>query len=413
MRGRAGIVFVVTVLLAVLAVYGYWLEANFETREREVVTGVSEKARRNPLLAAERFLNAIGREVVSVSGRDRLLEPPAPGDVLLVNRFSANLPVEREEALVEWMSRGGHLILAPGRPWDEETETGGSRFLEGFGIRLEEGAACGCPEDESAAADADELELEEWESPEEGSELADEAGAEEEQEGIVATLPGREEALAVSFDADLILRDIDEISDWRIGEEGATHLLQIWLGEGRLTVLSDIGFLHNEQIGELDHAAFLASLVEGGGKIWLLYSSNMPSLLSLLWDNQPYILVSLCLAVVLWVWWLTGFTGARRMLSGTPRRNLLEHLDAAAAYAWRVDRARQMSAASRQAVFRAWVQKHPRLQQLERKPRCAWIAEHSGLPQETVESALYGEPRNEEDLIHITAAQQKLLAALT
>jgi len=414
MRDRTGIWLAAGALFLVFGYYGYWFFTNFERREREVLDDVSEQARRNPLLAAERFLERIGRDVESVAGRDRLLEPPPAGDVLLVNRFGANLPPEREDVVLRWLEEGGHLILAPVRAWDEDDEADGSGFLESFGIRLERSGLCGCGEEEY------EENLEEEgsdEVPDDAVQTAEDEDSEDEdlfslleidtdnREAIALTVAGLDEPMTVSVNANRIL--------YRLDDEEYAHLVQMDVGAGRLSVLSDIDFLHNDRIGDEDHARFIAALTQGDGKVWLLYSSNMPSLISLLWRHQPYLVLSACLLVGLWMWWLTGFTGARRETFGTPRRNLLEHLDAAAGYAWRVDRARQMSGGSRQSVLRAWVLKHPALQDMDRATRCDWIAGHSGLPAGEVEFALYAEARDERELIRISAARQGLLAALT
>jgi hypothetical protein len=87
---RVGIA--VAVLLMGLMGWGvYWLVANHERHYREIRVGVSAEARRNPFLAAERFLRGVGLESESVPSREYLLRPPETTGVLLVNRLSPNL----------------------------------------------------------------------------------------------------------------------------------------------------------------------------------------------------------------------------------------------------------------------------------------------------------------------------------
>jgi len=383
-------------VLALLAVgfYVQWFFTHFEAREQEVRREVSPEARRNPLLAAERFLGRIGRAAQSVSGRDRLLRLPPPGDALLVNRFIAHLPPEREDALEQWLQQGGHLIVTAVREWDEESGSGGNRFLDRFGVRLQVGA-CGCPDEEpDDTADAD---------------SGDRAESGDTLEVAVA---GRAAPLRVAFDQERLLQDGDGAAAWAVGDEERFHLLQFRVGAGRLTVLSDNGFFHNEQIGEADHALFLADLTEGANKVWLLYSSNMPSLVALLWSNQPFLVVSVLVTALLWLGYLTGFSGPRRRPGARSRRNLLEHLDAAAAYAWRIDRAQRLLAVFRDASVRGWERRHHLLARLDRKARCRWIAERSGLTPREVESALYEEVGREQDFVRVSAAQQRVLSGL-
>ena len=137
------------------------------------------------------------------------------------------------------------------------------------------------------------------------------------------------------------------------------------------------------------------------------------ALVSLLWTNQPWLVVSLGLAALLWLWSLKDFTGALREPQIGRRRNLLQHLDAAAAYAWRTDRALRLTEATRESVLRDWTLKHPELQDLGREPLCERIANYSGMTPADVDTALYGGAQDERELITMSAARQRLLAALS
>ena len=96
------------VLLSVAA--WVWFERNFERQLREVPTGWSPAAKRNPFLAAEHFLRRVGIEVESVPGRDLLRDLPPPGDLLVVNGLDA-LNAERRQRLRDWLERGGRLLV--------------------------------------------------------------------------------------------------------------------------------------------------------------------------------------------------------------------------------------------------------------------------------------------------------------
>ena len=215
----------------------------------------------------------------------------------------------------------------------------------------------------------------------------------------------------MAFDRERLLLEA-EGAGWAVSHGDHFHLLQFQVGAGRLTVLSDNAFLHNDEIGEADHALFLADLTEGTRKVWLLYSSDMPSLLALLWRNAPFLVVSLVTVALLWLGYLTAFSGPRRRLGEPSRRSLLEHLDAAAAYAWRIDRARGLLAGFRDASSSGWERRHHQLGRLDREQRCRWIAEQSGLTVQEVETALYQEVESEQDFVRVSAAQQRVLLRL-
>ena len=119
-------------------------------------------------------------------------------------------------------------------------------------------------------------------------------------------------------------------------------------------------------------------------------------------------MASALLLAVLGVWYLARYSGPRRVAATPARRNLLEHLEAAAGYHWRMDRGRQLVAGTRSNLEQAWLRRHPVLDTLDPPARFRWIAGHAGLTPEQVEAALGGGARNEAELIRISRLQQRL-----
>ncbi len=383
---------VLGVLLAGLAGWGvHWFLTHHERHKMDTRTGVSPQARRNPLLAAEHFLSRLGLDSQSISGRDQLLKPPPEPGLLVVNNLGPSLPPEREQDLLNWVRQGGHLVVTPGQVWDEEKETGGNHLLDAFGVRL--------------------ISLEVEDEGEEPTGV-EENGQSGEKTTIPIDLPGYRQPLQIAFDPDLILVDRSGLADEGPLSEVDGYLLRYSIGQGQLTVLSDHQIFTNDEIGEGDHALFLAALADGQERAWLLYSSNMPSLLRLLWQNAPQLLISCLLLLSLILWSMMLRTGPLIGRKGENRRNLMEHLDAAAGYAWRTDRARGMFDATRRALEQAWRRRHLALGRLDRRARCEWIAERAGLAPDEVEMALYGDYSGEQEFMGVSAAQQRLTEIL-
>jgi hypothetical protein len=379
-------------LLAGLAGWSvHWFLTNHERHSMEIRTGVSPQAMRNPFLAAEHFLSRLGIDSESISGRDHLLNPPPEPGLLLVNNLGPSLPPERERDLLNWVREGGHLVVAPGQLWDEETETGGNSLLDAFGIRLISIEVEN--EDEEPAGD-------------------EETPQSEEETSVPIDLPGYRAPLQIAFDPDLILVDRSGLADGDSRSEGNGYVLRYAVGQGRLTVLSDNRIFTNNKIGDRDHALFLAVLADNQKRAWLLYSSNMPSLLTLLWQNAPQLLISCLLLLSLIVWRMMLWTGPLIEKKSETRRNLMEHLDAAAGYAWRTDQARGMFDGTRRVLEQAWRRRHLALGRLDRRARCDWIAERAGLAPEEVEMALYGDYAGEQEFTGVSAVQQRLAGIL-
>ena len=380
------------VLLTGLAGWGvHWFLTHHERHSKDIRTGVSPQARRNPFLAAEHFLSRLDIDSKSISGRDQLLNPPREPGLLLVNNLGPSLPPEREEDLLNWVRQGGHLVVTPGQVWDEEKETGGNNLLDALGVRL--------------------LSLEVEDEGEEPTGV-EENGQSGEKTAVSIELPGYRQPLQIAFDPDLILVDRSGLADGGSRAEEDGYLLRYSIGQGRLTVLSDHRIFTNDEIGEGDHALLLAVLAEGQERAWLLYSSNMPSLLRLLWQNAPQLLISCLLLFSLILWRMMLRTGPLIGKKRENRRNLMEHLDAAAGYAWRTDRARGMFDATQRALEQKWRRRHLALGRLDRRARCEWIAERAGLTPDKVEMALYGDYSGEQEFTGVSAAQQRLTEIL-
>jgi hypothetical protein len=364
-------------LLLVLLGWGiHWFLDNHRWENLEIKVDVSAEARRNPWLAAERFLTRLDRTVESQSGRRLLLQPPAAEGVMIVKRLGRALPAEREQALVEWISSGGHLVLET-NPNDE----GATALRERFGVELGEL---------------------DWGNPEE---------ADGEDCGCLARFhyPGYAEPLQAALSPNRYLAASDPAPDWWLDNPSGTQLLRLGLGRGRLTLLTETEWLDNERIGEQDHAMLLALLVGDARAVWLVYGGDQPGVLALFWAKAPYLVLTGLLFAGLLVWRLGRRSGPLLAAPPPARRDLLEHLQAAAHYAWRLDRAQGLLADSRRRLLQDWQRRHPRLERLDRAECSAWIAERRGLAAVAVERALYGPIGDEGELIRASALLRRLM----
>lgn len=387
MRSRLLLSLLLLLLLSLLGWGVGWLLDNYEQRSREIRADVSPLARRNPLLAAEWFLDRLGIPSDSLSGRDHLLNPPSQPGLLLVNRLGGSLPPARQQALREWVAGGGHLVIAPEGEWDESSASSGNTLLDSLGVQP--------------------VVLEEDKDPQ-AVEVATDSSA----SPLRFRMPGSEQVLSVNFSSRRILLDSHRRADWWVEGERGAHLLQFRIGAGRVTVLSDHDFFSNERIGEQDHALFLALLAQDQTRAWLLYSSNMPSLMQLLWRHAPGLMIALICLLLLLVWRLTRRIGPLLPDRREVRRNLLEHLSAVGRYIWRNDHADSAFRRTQEALEQAWRRRHPVLQTMRRSARCEWIGQHAGISGKAVEGALYGVLSGERSLIQLSAIQQRLAACL-
>lgn len=367
-------------LLAVI-----WFFNNFELAERETVGGYSQEARRNPFLAAERFLTRIGRNASSVSSSDLWRNLPDSNDVLVVYRYVPPAGEERQQLLREWIEAGGHLIVGADSTLrvgkDKDRKVPG--LLAELGVRVHEDAPSLMPT--VPVQERIEIEFEDVDTP-----------------------------VGVNMSSRRYLEDTDDQSIAGVPLGEGYGLLQYAMGDGLVTVLADNTFLTNRHIGDEDHALALALLVgeEQEGKVWLVHDVVMPSLLDLAWQHAPHALVAVLVAALLWLWKLGARLGPLLPPAQLPRRDISEHLAASATYLWRLDRAQQLFHDNRQRIEQSWLGKHYVLRAMTPAERCHWIAARSGLSARAVERALYADYAAESDFIELSSYLQVLRMAL-
>lgn len=362
-----------------------WFFNNFELAEREMVGGYSQEARRNPFLAAERFLQRIGRDAASVSSTDLWRNLPGSDDVLVVYRYVPPAGAERQQLLRDWIEAGGHLIVGADSTLriGKEADRKIPGLLAELGVRVIEREQGILPDIPVQARI--EIEFAEVEAP-----------------------------VGVTMSTQRYLEDTEDQASAGVSLDEGYGLLQYEVGEGLVTVLADNTFLTNRRIGDEDHALALALLVgtEPTGKVWLVHDVVMPSLLDLAWQHASHMLVALSAAVLLWLWKMGARLGPLLPPAQAPRRDISEHLTASATYLWRLDRTQTLFRHNRQRIEQAWLGKHYVLRAMEPAERCHWIAARSGLTPRAVERALYADYAAESDFIELSSYLQVLRTAL-
>ncbi|EGV19159.1 DUF4350 domain-containing protein [Thiocapsa marina] len=319
---------VVGLILIVVALIGAVL-SQLERRTLQIEIGPSEEARRNPFLAAERFLARMEIPVASESGRERLRRLPPPTDTLVV-RHTGSLAPERRRALDQWLTDGGRLVVTASAPETAGAEEGD--LAAGYGVR---------PSTEDAKRSA----------------------ADDHTE-VIAEIPveGTGRPLRAAFSTERALETVAE-PDMAIIAADRLRLVRLPVGDGSLTVLAEDRFMTNAAIGEHDHALLMAYLLapEPGGTVWLLYDREMPWLGAVVWSAAPYAVISGALCLLAWAWAAGARLGPLQPVPSRDRRDLLEHLDASGDFLWRHGQADPLIKPTRRRVLERWRRRRPDL----------------------------------------------------
>ncbi|TWE05466.1 uncharacterized protein DUF4350 [Pseudomonas sp. AG1028] len=345
-------------LVLILGLLGNFLLQRAESYEEVVTHGPSPEARANPYLAAEQFLRKQGIEVARADNLAGLDTLPSRGHTLLLLANRSNLTPRQNERLLEWTARGGHLLFVAERMWDEEQGKSGDGLLDKLNVQQ-------YPVEQ----------LDEEDAEQEGGSAADEqpseSASEEDQQEPTDAYPNltklyleNEQAPAyIDFDTDFHLYDANNLAHVWANSGEATHLLQIYHGDGLISIVSDAWVWQNENLGNYDNAWLLWYLSQDSA-VTLVYNADRDSLLTLLQRHFAPALLALALLLVLTLWHVGQRRGPLLQPQPVSRRQLQEHLRAAADFLLRQSGQQRLLGNLQQDILRRARRRHPGFERL-------------------------------------------------
>jgi hypothetical protein len=411
---RAGIV------AGLIAVCTAGFFACFEQREVSFHEPPSIEARRNNYLALGRLLERMGHDVEvakDLTGLDRLPEPPA---TVFFARNRAALGEARSQQLLDWVERGGHLVLVTYTTWkiaeddsgEYEIESGRpDLILDRFGLRqraaTQEEMAQDLAEAALPAPSTETLGEEEGEHAEETENVTPPRavpptvgdvlkgnwlpGA---RESVWATFEEGGEPFEVEFHSGFWWDDTESVATWSVSGERGPHLVEVAHGDGLISALTSDEPLVNDTIGNVENAEFIVRWLRHGrdafAPVLIFASTEWPSFWQLVSEHGTPALIALAVLIAAWLWRSLVRFGPVLPEPDLARRRWLEHLEAAGAFHWRHDRAQGLLAKLREAVQRELAQRRPGLARLAERERNERLAQASGLPEAEVAHALAG-----------------------
>jgi hypothetical protein len=351
------------VLLLVLGLLGLYLLGKLTPYQQTLNHGAAPEARANPYLAAEHFLRKQGLQVKRADGLDILKDLPSAGQTLLLLGERTRMTPKQAERLLAWASNGGHLLFVAERLWDEDDGKSGDLLLDSLGIQQYESEAL--DEDLSAATDAeasaDAKQHAESMPNEAPPAAADEGNAYPELTQLY--LQNEEAPAYFSFDTDFHLFDAENRAHAWANSAAATHLLQLYHGDGLISVVSDSWIWQNQGINKYDNAWLLWYMTQDS-QVTLLYRADRDNLLSLLLKHFPQALIALALLLVFGLWHLGMRQGPLLLPASRNRRQLQEHLRGSADFLLRHNGQHSLLQGLQQDIQRRARHRHPGFERL-------------------------------------------------
>ena len=365
-RGAFGALIAAVCLAA--AVWGYF---NFERVTQREFTGFSGEAARNPLLALERLDQRMGVKT-EVTSRPADLDHLPPRATLVLSRNRSAMTAERVKAVVEWVARGGHLIVEAEAPDIRDA------LLDALRVTRRE-----IPRHKAAER--------------------------------TVSLPGRDDGFrVVTLPMALHYHGGGESYAAVSGEVTAALLIRD--GDAQVTVLPSFDFMRNRSIGEHDHARFawaLISLKPGTERVLIAPRFEQPSLIAWLAREARGVAIAAFVLVALWLWRVSRRFGPVELPPEPRRRRLLDHLRASGHFQWAAGSAPALLAAAREACLAKIARSRPALAHLTPSERAARLAELTQLPPAEVEHALQGVAANPRAFTAAVSTLQQIEEKLT
>lgn len=413
--------YLIYTLLAIAS--GVFCSCSRETEERETVLGYFGQAKRNPYLAAERYLKADGKQVTTLSGTLQF----EADETLVVSPASSIRSVADCERLLDWVVDGGHFVCFLER---------GEDYFEDVGDWANHSPWSWSEEDEVNTGVEQllkDLEVEVVVSPTERATIEES----EESEDSVVVVEGKQYKRSVAMGevlpySEVVTVGVDEdgersftmqlggerrmkplthyyVDDWY--EAGETHrFLSRSYGDGRVTFLSDARAFRNPYLKLEQHAEMLDYLAEGDGKI-VFSLGKVPGFLAMLFEQAWMALYGLLLLTVLWLWKNMPRFGPLLEVHDGHSRNYAELLSNSGKFLWRNKCDAALLQPLRDAVARQ--SGEPFAQSLDSQALVSKLSESSGIAPELVAEAMTRtDVRDANSMVRITKTLQSLLKSL-
>jgi len=284
-----------------------WFFKSFDKIPVEIPLGYSSEAKKNPFLAAEKFLEKISIELESRHDFGLFDDSLGQFDTVLVNGSRIGMSSLRRDNMKNWIEQGGHLVLLATEYYEYEFGSSRDKFLDEVGLRFY-----------NTDSDYDYYD----------------------DEGNLTYLSFEEfeNNTEIHFYGTGYIEDTSGNASFIAGPEDVDQFIQYPMGEGLLTVVIDFSIWRNGRISEHDHAMFLTQLIGSSPKAWLVYNREQPSLLSLMLDQAPLILISSSVMLLLVLGGQLWRKGPAKKDTPPIQREIMQHVAAAGEFSFRSDR---------------------------------------------------------------------------
>lgn len=409
------------IVLIIITLLTYVFFKLFEPYEEMKDLGWSKKALRNPYLAAEQFLLKNNINVTSSNNFEKLTHLPEKSMIFISD--SRKLLTKKQVAdLLDWLDKGGHLIITAPIYNKNKTNT----LLSKFNVknRLNEKTDEDNPDFNVSRKKLSEQLNEINKDIKNKKVISKHEKIIAEDEITYLSFTDLKEKLRINFSSDSSLshpylyskedykRTRQDPTYWA-GNEHGTYFMQFSVGDGLLSVITDNKIWRSSNIDKLDHAYLLWILSGNNAEVALLYGANIPSIFYYMWEHTSELIIAFFIWLFAWLLYRSRRFGKIGDDSSTVNRSISEHIRASSEYLWRNKKFEHLIDPVRADIFRRTNHLYPYFDNLNEIEQITLISNHSKVEFNTVNIALIKAFNgNENEFTHIISHLQKIRNSL-
>lgn len=381
--------------VSVLGVYNFLQTHKYKTFSER--TDFKGEARTNPLYAARLFLKRMGIPSETKHSLQGFGSFPQTSTVILLDTRRTTLSKAKIDQLIKWIESGGHLIAKANKDWEASDKNKARKkqsrdpLQRYLGVHVSSGSEFIELVDENLENFEDILD-----------EVNDAKNKDKNSDKKInypkISLKGANKKLALK-DTWFRAINVDEKHQDKTEEielSGRNYIIRQRVGEGMVTLVSDMKFIENKALGKADHAEILWYLVHGlhsslyqPKSVWLIHNDEMPALWRLLWQYGWAFILSLLLLFIAWLLHSTRRFGPLIPKAEENRRSLNEHISSSGQFYWQHNKRNKLLQSARQALMQKLARMHPGWSQRSESEQLDIIAKQSKLSPDTLYRAMY------------------------
>lgn len=383
MSKSAWLISIVGALFIAFVGFSLW---SLEWEKTEIETGFSEEARKDPLIAAKRFLASKQVELKKLTGQEDFIASRAitldKNSSFIVDEAALSEYHHFEKALLQWVEAGGHLIylMSPRR---DSLEIANSLILQSTNISI-------VPSENRA------FRLNLFAKPDANIEFE-----QHENEYLTWYMPYQFAIENCQGEA------------LKVKNSETTVICDQALGGGFITFMSSIHPISNDGLRHLDHGELLLWLVGENNYLWYLPSLNSPNWLITLWRWSNLFVVTFVALLLLIMWFLAVRFGRARTPHSVDKNIFAEHIQATGNLLVQQSQFKHLKQVLLTDIEHAMEVRSPRFKQLSVEEQSELLSQLSGLNKQSIIRILSEDlPEGESDRFHYIKLFKQLRNAL-